>query len=132
MLKYLVMIVIFICAFTCMAQGLPGPTMPEMDLSQLIQFGLANFKTMGWLGGGMFAVLLAVQLLKSPLLAQIFSKANPAVKPLILIVLGQVYGVLYLVFSGANWGSALVVGLITSGGAIAIWEGISPLFKKKV
>lgn len=109
--------------------GLPASIPEGGDLSSLISLFM-NYKTLGPVGIGAAAVLALIQLFKSDLFGSFFKNLSPAVKRLVITVLGQVYGILYLIVSGKSVGDAILTGLIASGGAVLIWEVVSPFFKK--
>lgn len=109
--------------------GLPSSIPEGGDLSSLISLFM-NYKTLGPVGIGAAAVLALIQLFKSNLFGSFFKNLSPAVKRLVITVLGQVYGILYSIASGKTVGDAILTGLIVSGGAVLIWEAVSPLFKK--
>lgn len=111
------------------AQSLP-PSVPESgDIAASINI-LLNAKALGAIGLGAAIILIVVQFLKSSLFDQIFKSLDPKYKRLLITLLGVVYGVLYLIVSGKSGAEAIMVGLFSSGGAVAIFEAIAPFLKK--
>lgn len=102
---------------------------PEGDPLKSIADLILNWGTMKPLALGSSIIVVLVQLMKSELLGKFFDRFE--YKRVLITILGQAYGVVLLVLNGSTWINAVVVGLITSGGAVAIWEALSPLLKKK-
>ena len=126
--KILFSLIMFFMAGVCFAQA------ATQDLPLDAIFGaLLNWKT-GGLMALMIAVLnLIVYLFKSPLLGNLFSslKEFPKIRSAILVILGVVLGILQMILTGSSIGTAIFAGLITSGGAVAIYElAIKPFFAK--
>lgn len=88
-----------------------------------------------WKSGGMLAVMSAVimflmQLLKSPILPDAwFSLRSKAWKRFILVVLGQGAGIVAALVTGGALLPAMFAGLVSSGGALAIYHAAKDLFK---
>ena len=96
-------------------------SVPEGDpLASLIAL-ISNFKAMSPIAIGIGVVTIAVQALKA------FVGESFKYKRLSVTVLGVVYGVLVSVSNGMGILEALVLGLLTSGGAVAIYEAIKGL-----
>lgn len=74
---------------------------------------------------------LLVMLLKTNLAGQWFSKQKPGLKRFVLVVLGQGLGILLAMESGLSPLSAVLAGLITSGGAVSLFEAYKAVFGKK-
>ena len=123
------LLVLFLSLFTLAAFG---QVVPEtINAGQLLLELVTDYKTMGPLGMGMTAVLLTVWLLKTKFLGSIFKALSSPVKRVVVVVLGQVYGLLYMVQSGMGWGEAAISGIFMAGGAMAIYEAIKPLLPSK-
>lgn len=103
----------------------PAEGDPIVTISELIK----NWKSMSPVAIGAAIILILVQLLKSSFFGQFFN--NLVVKRAFITVLGVAYGVVYLISAGTDVVTALVVGLLASGGAVAIYEAIKPLISKK-
>lgn len=109
------------------ASELPVPAEgdPTLTLVKLI----TDWKAMSPIATGAMVILLLVQLLKTSLLGQFFPSIEW--KRFFITFLGIAYGVVYLVSTGTPWVTAAVVGLLSSGGAVAIYEALKPLLGKK-
>jgi len=99
----------------------PEPTTTLLDL-------IKNWKEMTPLGIGMGLVSMLVQALKSDKLGGLFK--NFKYKRTLIVILGQIYAIGLMVVQGSSWISAIITGLISSGGAVAIYEAIKPLFSR--
>lgn len=97
----------------------------------LVQFGVKNWKSLGGLGISSLILLLLISLLSSPLSKGWFGKKSKKIKRLVIAVLGQAVGITAGIYGGAVWYVAIVTGLITSMGAVTIFEAAKPLFAKK-
>ena len=75
---------------------------------------------------------IIVLILKSNWCHGWFGKRSALVKRILIIVLGQVFAILTAIIGGTSWTDAIISGLISSGGAMAIWEVIKPIFVKKL
>jgi len=93
---------------------------------------ISNWKAMGGLAIGIAFVNIAIMVLKASWTDKwfIWDTKAPLVKRAIIIVLGQVAGIMLMIVSGMKWYAAVIAGLITAGGAIAIYEAVAPIFKK--
>ena len=92
---------------------------------------VSNYKAMSPIALSISIVLLLVSVLKTDLVGGFFKNQSSLVKRLIITVLGQVAGVLTMVSTGIVWHQAVIVGLISSGGAVAIYEAYKVAFPKK-
>lgn len=126
MRKLLSVLFLSFLSFCAFAQAVP-----DAEVSKELLNLLLNFKTLGPLGIGASVIVILTQLLKGDFFGNIFKGLNSNVKRLIITVLGQVYGLIFMVQSGSSWGNAAIIGLLSSGGAVAIWEAIKPLVEKK-
>jgi len=90
-----------------------------------------DYKGMGKLGGAVALLNLLIMLLKTQLLGGWFNKRSPMTKRAILVAAGQALGILLAIEGGMGPLSAVIGGLITSGGAMAIYESVKPFLKKK-
>lgn len=97
---------------------------PEVNALQALVDLITNWKALTPLGIGSAVIVIVVQLLK-----QFFPSSN--VVRLVVVVLGVAYGVLTSLLNGMGIIEALVLGIITSGGAVAIYEAVKPLLPKK-
>jgi hypothetical protein len=96
---------------------------PDGDPLQSLLALFMNWKAMGPLAIGSAFIVAAVQALKK-LFPEFPYKRG------IVTVLGVAYGVLTAVTQGMGLGAALIAALLTSGGAVAIYEALKPLFSK--
>jgi len=113
------------------AQATVGPA-ETPDLGALILNLVTNYKTLGPIGIAMVSVNIVVAALKSDILGSVFKGFDPLLKGLIITALGQVAAILayYINTPGASVVGSIVFGLVTSGGAVAIYEAYN-LFKKQ-
>lgn len=88
-------------------------------------------KSMGRLALSVALLNLLVMFLKTNLANTWFSKKSTNYKRAFLLVAGQVLGILLAIQSGLSPLSAVIGGLITSGGAVAIFESVKGLLPKK-
>lgn len=96
----------------------------------LVRFAIENRKSLGGLGICILIMLFLVAFLKSKYSKSIFKNLSSGIKRLIIIVLGQIIGVIGAVWGGAIWYEAIVSGLFVSSGAVAIFEAVKPLLSK--
>jgi len=82
----------------------------------------------GWLSSG-FALLL--QLAKSDLLGGLFAKVDEAYQPAVVLLLGQLAGLVDSIANGKKFGPAALEWLLVSGNAMALYSVIIKPFKKK-
>ena len=76
-------------------------------------------------------LMLLLQLIKSKLVKGWFGSRSRLVRRSSVIVLGQVLAIFSMVSMGQSWLTSIIAGLITSGGAVAIYElAIKPWMKK--
>jgi type IV secretory pathway VirB2 component (pilin) len=92
-----------------------GIVVPDGDPLAMLLALIQNWGAWGPLAIGSAVIAIAVQALKK--FAGDFSY-----KRLVITVLGVVYGVVVALAQGSGVVSALVMALITSGGAVAIYE----------
>lgn len=108
------------------AQDLPA----DINAGKIFLDLVKNWKDLGGLGIGSSFVLLSVWFLKTEMAGEFFKKLKPGIKRLLILVLGQVYSLLFMLKSGVPLMEALMLGLVSSGGAVGIYEALKPLFKK--
>lgn len=92
---------------------------------------VSNYKAMSPIALSVSIVLLLTTLLKTDLVGGFFKNQSAMIKRLIITVLGQVAGVLTMISTGIAWHQAVIVGLISSGGAVAVYEAYKAAFPKK-
>jgi len=102
---------------------------PSVDPAQAIVDLVTNWKEMSPLAIGASIILLLIQLLKSSLFGGFFKHLEW--KRFFITFLGVLYGVVYMVSTGSPWINAIVVGVISTGGAVAIYEALKPILEKK-
>jgi len=119
-----------------LAQGLVLDETPVPFGTVLESIGelIKNWKGLGGIGLASAILATIIQFLKTDLMGGFLDKAGrfgPNIRRLIILVLGQVSGVILSLSSGKfSWVDAIVSGLITQGGAVAIYEYLKPFFKK--
>jgi len=92
---------------------------------------VTNYKAMSPIALSIAVVLVLTSFLKTDLVGGFFKNQSALVKRLIITVLGQVSGVLTMISTGLVWHQAIIVGMISSGGAVAIYEAYKAAFPKK-
>lgn len=115
---------------TAVAAAPVAPTANE--IMDAIANLLLNWKVLGPWGICSSIIIIIVMLLKSDWTDFFFkwSTKGPLVKQAIIVILGQVIGIMAAISQGTKWPTAIVAGLFVSGGAIVIYNAIKPLFKK--
>lgn len=108
---------------------------PEGDpIASLVKL-ITDWKSMSPIALGIALVILLVQISKAGWIESLFKLFGWSHvlewKRAIVTISGVVYGVLYLINTGSHWLSALAVAVLSSGGAVAIYEAIKPLFPNK-
>lgn len=101
-----------------LAEGASLPVLPDVDPVTQILSLIANWKTGGVIGAGMGIVVLLGQLAKQ------FLPEGFKFKRLLVVVLSCVYGVLASIVQGTPPLAAILVILVTSGGAMALYEAL--------
>lgn len=92
---------------------------------------IRNPKGLGVLGCISLSITIIISITKLDFMGNLFQKLNPYIQRALVVVLGQISGILIAVIGGVVWYEAIIAGLLSSGGAIAIYEVIKPFFKKK-
>lgn len=113
------------------AQSLPSDINGSVDIAKLVGEIISNpaARTAAFLG--CFFVLLIVQALKSPVFASFFKNIPPKVQLLVITILGQVYAfVLHVSVIKDQDVSVAIMGFISTGGAVAIFNVIKMFFEK--
>ena len=119
----------FLYSAIALAQEVVQPGLDELGGS-LIELA-KNWKTLGTLGILIAILNLLIMLLKSKYCKGWFGKQSALIKRTLIVILGQAVAILALVSGGASWVAAILAGLVTSGGAITVYEVLKPLFNKK-
>jgi hypothetical protein len=116
------------------AQDTPAPADEIVPLSDVVDATGAlvkDAKGMGKLGLAIAVLNLLIMFLKTQLAGAWFAKRGPKTKRLLLVVFGQAAGILLAIEGGLSPLSAVIGGLITSGGAMLVYEAAKPFLKKK-
>jgi len=132
MKKLLMTLFLFVSTVALGQESLPSEVFVPID--QVVDATLnlvKDGKGMSKLVLSMGVLNLLVMLLRTAMLSAYFDKKSPGVKRFIILVLGQILGILSAVEGGLSPLSAIIGGLITSGGAVALFEAYKPLMKKK-
>ena len=121
--------VLFITSWTLLfaEEAVPGIDQIGDALIALVK----EWKVLGTLGIMIATLNILVMVLKSGFCKGWFGARSPLVKRFLIVLFGQALGVLMMVASGVSWLAAIVSGLVTSGGAVLVYESLKPLFKKK-
>lgn len=115
-------------SFAALGQEVSVPL--DQAFNELIKL-VMNYKAMSPIALSIAIVMLLTTLLKTDLVGGFFKNQSSLVKRLIITVLGQVAGVLTMISTGIPFAQAIIVGLISSGGAVAIYEAYKVAFPKK-
>lgn len=105
---------------------------PVEDIFKSISDLVKNYKGMKGIAIASSVLMVLIQVCKTEIMGRLISKANPFLNRVIITVCGQICGILMASNSGMSWLEAVITGLLTSGGAVAIYEAIKPLLKKKL
>lgn len=128
-----VFLVLSIAMFSvvCFAQTLPMDPAGSIDWVTLIGQMIANPKAFVGAALGAFVILLIVQGMKSDTVGKFFKFIPDQAQFLVIAVLGQVYAFLMHVYILKDQQiSVVLVGLFSSGGAAAIFNGLKLAFPK--
>ena len=132
---FLFMLMILLTTIALAQDGTPVD--PALTLSQLFNMVIdlvTNWKILsGWVITSSILVIL-IGILKSNLTDALFlwHTKGPIIRRAVVVVLGQVLGIILAISTGVTWYSAIIIGLFTSGGAVIIYNVLKPLWKKKV
>lgn len=119
---------LFIISQVGFAQVLPD----NPDVGKILTELFTDPKGLGSLGIAMSVIVLLVQVLKWSVIDRFFKEGSVArtIKLAAVFLLGQGYTVIFLVKAGTPALTA-VIGILTGGGAIALYNLIKPLWEKK-
>lgn len=120
----------FLLAFMAFAQDLPAQ-IPDGDPMTTLIFLIQNFKVIGPVASGMLIVTFTVQALKSEKFSGIFKKLSGKAQVAIITILGLIYGAAYTLAYKKQPLDFWIIGLISSGGAVSLFNLIKMLFEKK-
>jgi hypothetical protein len=107
---------------------------PDMmvDIFQPLMKLVTEWKTLGTMGIMMVLINLLIAILKSSWASGWFGKQSRKIRTAVIILAGQVQGILLLMTSGMTWGEAIVSGLFASGAAVTTWQLVmKPFFTKE-
>lgn len=92
---------------------------------------VVNWKVLGSFGIASAILSILIMCLKADFTDFLFkwSTKGHYVKILIIVILGQGAGIIAAISTGMKWQTAVFSGLITSGGAMVIYNAAKPLFK---
>jgi hypothetical protein len=91
---------------------------------------IQNWKAYGPLGIASAILVLLILFLNSSLCGNWFGAQTALIKRALILLFGQAIAVLGAIAAGTVWYVAVVSGLFVSGGAIALFEVLKPLFQK--
>lgn len=111
------------------AQVEEAATVPISDVFNDIAELVKNFKGLSGIGVSSALLAILLQFLKTDLAGGLLKNVNSNVIRIIVTVLGQVSGIIIGVAGGLGWLDSVIAGLLTSGGAVAIFEAVKPFFK---
>lgn len=93
---------------------------------------ISNWKVLGAYGIAIAIMNVVIYILKAPFTDALFTWNDkaPIIKRLIVLVVGMASGIVMTISTGSKWYVAIVNAIVVSGGGIAIYEVIKPLFNK--
>jgi hypothetical protein len=127
---FLGVVFLFIMSTLAYCQVVDDPPVPLSDFFNDIIELVRNWKGMGALAISSAILTLIVHGLRVVALGDLFDSLRPGIKRAAIIILGQVQGIVLAISGGMAWWEAILTGLLTSGGAIAIYECLKPLLNK--
>lgn len=110
--------------------GLPSTLPVDGNSTDSILFLLQNFKALGPVGIGMVVVTIAIQATKSDLFGNWFKKLSSKIQVAVITIAGLLYGAAYTILYTKQGVDIFVIGLVSSGGAVSLFQLIKMLFKK--
>jgi hypothetical protein len=124
---FLVLLPIF-----ALAQALPGSVDGQVDYFAILAQMIANPKAFKAVFIGAFIIIGIVQAMKSKFLGQFFKFIPAQIQFAIISLLGLAYGFIVHVFIIKDQDvSVAVIGIITSGSAVAVFNAFKLIFEKK-
>ena len=100
----------------------------ELDSFAKSVIGLfSTYKEMGKLALAIALIQLLMTALKTNFFGGWLSKRSPGMKRFMLVLFGQLAGILMMIEAGAEPLSAILAGLLASGGASAIYDAYKPV-----
>lgn len=127
----LVFTFVFITNVFAQLVELPTKINETGDPMQSLIFAIQNFKGLGPVGLGMMIVMIIVQALKSEKFGALFKSIAPKYQAGIITLLGLIYGAVYSLAYTKQSVDVFVIGFISSGGAVAVFNLIKLLTEKK-
>lgn len=130
--KVIITLILSIFSFAVFAQGLPSEATIEFDWIKFIGELIANPKALKGVFIGFVVILAIVQFLKSSFVNKVFKNLDPKVQFALITILGQLYALAYkILILKSEDVSTVVVGFISSGGAVAIFNAAKLLIPQK-
>lgn len=130
--KVIFALILSLFTFAVFAQALPSDATIEFDWVKFLGELIANPKALKGVFIGFLVILAIVQFLKSSFVNKVFKNLDPKVQFALITILGQVYALAYkLLILKSEDVSAVVVGFISSGGAVAIFNAVKLLLPQK-
>lgn len=115
--------ILFICMLlvTTMAFATGLAPVPEVDLFAKLSELLMSWSSLGSLSKGVLIILILTQIIKQ--------MTDFEYKRLLVVILSVIYGVFQLMIGDTSFGSAVVITLISGGGAVALYVVCKPFLK---
>lgn len=130
MIKLIVILFSMLFCMVSFGQVVPLEDATTAELIEQLIHIITNWKAGGTLLGISMIIILLTNVLKSQATGFLFEKLGSKTKRIVIVVMGVLTSVITLKLAGTDWISAIVTGLITSGGAVAIYEAFKPVAKK--
>ena len=132
---YLNVVLVFTFVFIAnvMAQVVELPTKINEtgDPMQSLIFAIQNFKGLAPVVLGMVVVMPVVQAMESEKFGALFKSIAPKYQAALITLLGIIYGAVYSLVYTKQSVDVFIVGFISSGGAVAVFNLIKLLTEKK-
>lgn len=109
------------------------PQAPEGNPQETLTLLIKDWRNLSPIAIGILFVLFMVQASKAGWVETVFNffgwKHVLEWKRFIVTFFGFIYGLLFLISTGSSYLNATVVFILSSGGAVALYEGAKPLLK---
>ena len=130
MKKFIFVLSLLLFPILVLCQVVDDPEVPISDVFNDIVELIRNWKGLGALAISASILSVIVQGFKTKLIGNPLDALRPGIKRLLIVLLGQVQAIILAIAGGMSWWESILAGLITSGGAMAIYECLKPIFKK--
>ena len=123
-----VFFVLILIPAICIAEELK---VPMEDIFKSISSLISNFRGLSGIGIAAAILTILIQFLKTDITGNLMQKLPSTWRRILITILGQIGGIVIAANGGLGWVDSIIAGLLTSGGAVAIYEALKPLLAKK-